>query len=152
MYLTLSDDDAMIVRQASDILKRHLVNDLTALSDPQATRHYLQMKVAHLEHEVFGVIFVNTRNRVIDDQIMFRGTIDGAAVYPREIAKEALRVNAAGMVLYHNHPGGNPEPSRADRVITNRIKEALELFDIRINDHLVIGSDHEVSFAERGLI
>jgi len=152
MFLTLSDDDAVIVRQASEILKRHLVSDQTTLSDPAATRQYLHLQIAHLEHEVFGVIFCDNRNRIIDDQIMFRGTIDGAAVYPREIAKEALRLNAGALVLYHNHPSGIAEPSAADRDITRRITDALGVFDIRVLDHLVVGGDTSTSMAERGLV
>jgi len=152
MLLALSDDDAMIVRQASEIMKRHLISDRTVLSSPMDTREYLQLQIAHLEHEVFGVIFVTNRNQIIDDRIMFRGTIDGAAVYPREIAKEALRLNASGLVLYHNHPSGVSEPSRADRDITERITQAIGLFDMRVLDHLIVASDHATSMAERGLI
>lgn len=152
MFLTLSDDDAIIVRQASEILKRYLVSDRTVLTDPMATRQYLQLQVSHLEHEVFGVIFTDTRHRIIDDQIMFRGTIDGAAVYPREIVKEALRLNASALLLYHNHPSGTAEPSRADRDITERITRAVALLDMRVLDHLIVASETAVSMAERGLV
>lgn len=120
------------------------------LSDPGNVARYLRTCVAGLEYEVFGILFLDNRHRLIDNKHMFRGTIDGAAVPPREVVKESLNHNAAAVILYHNHPSGVAEPSRSDRNITNRLKDALSLVDIRVLDHFVIGEESVVSFAERG--
>jgi DNA repair protein RadC len=101
---------------------------------------------------VFGVLFLDSQHRLIEYKEMFNGTIDGAAVYPREVVKEALRLNAAAVVFGHNHPSGIPEPSQADRKITDRLIEALKLVDIRVLDHLVIGNQSTISFASRGYL
>jgi len=101
---------------------------------------------------VFGCLWLNNRHNVIRVNPLFRGTIDAAAVYPREVVKEALQVNAASVIFYHNHPSGDPEPSSADRALTDRLKTALATVDIRVLDHIVIGGNKTVSFAERGLI
>ena len=123
-----------------------------ALSDPQATRRYLALKLADVPHEVFACVFLDNRNRVLAFEELFRGTIDGAAVYPREVVKAALRHNAASVILAHNHPSGVAEPSRADRDITRRLVDALALVDIRVLDHIVLGRQTNVSLAERGLM
>ncbi|ROO30067.1 RadC family protein [Salinisphaera japonica] len=122
------------------------------LSDPQATRAYLSMHMARSEHEIFACLFLDNRNRVIVFEELFRGTIDGAAVYPREVVKAALRHNAAAVILAHNHPSGVAEPSGADRDITKRLIAALDLVDIRVLDHLVIGRESITSLAERGMM
>ncbi|RJS93977.1 DNA repair protein RadC [Salinisphaera sp. Q1T1-3] len=122
------------------------------LSDPQATRDYLALHMADSEHEVFACLFLDNRNRVIAFEPMFRGTIDAAAVYPREVVKAALRHNAAALILAHNHPSGLAEPSQADRDITHRLVDALKLVDIRVLDHLVIAKQGTTSLAERGLM
>ncbi|WP_022955686.1 RadC family protein [Perlucidibaca piscinae] len=121
-------------------------------SSPDATKDYLQMKLAGLEHEVFAVLFLDNQHRLIAYREMFRGTIDSASVHPREVVKAALALNAGAMIVAHNHPSGHPEPSPADRQITRRLKEALALVDVRIIDHLVVGGFTSVSFAERGLL
>ena len=139
MLFATNSKEAGIVSEAIEIIERYIKTDHDALSDPQATRRYLQLQVAGLEHEVFGALFLDTRHRVIENEIMFRGTLDGAAVYPREVAKEALKHNAAAVIFYHNHPSGVAEPSGADRTITKRLIDALGLLDIRVLDHLVIG-------------
>ena len=97
-------------------------------------------------------MFLNNQHQLIKDEILFSGTIDGASVYPREVAKRALELNAAAVIFAHNHPSGHPEPSSADRAITKRLSGSLELFDIRVLDHIVVGGAETVSFAERGLI
>ncbi|WP_111748800.1 RadC family protein [Salinisphaera orenii] len=149
--LELTEEDAQTVQQALTIIERSMqAGDL--LSTPDMTRNYLRLKLAGYECEVFGAVFLTTRHRVIDNKVMFRGTIDGAAVYPREIAKEALSLNAAALILYHNHPSGTSEPSRADRDLTGRIRDALALFDMRILDHLIVTESESTSMAERGLI
>lgn len=122
------------------------------LNSPDITREYLSTWLAQSERERFALILLDNQNGVIHCEVLFEGTIDGAAVYPREIVKTALAHNAAAVVLAHNHPSGWPEPSMADRRITERIVKALETVDIRVLDHLVIGSSYTVSFAERGLI
>jgi DNA repair protein RadC len=124
----------------------------TQLSSPKATRDYLSLKLGTLEREVFAVIFLDKRHRLISYQEMFQGTIDGASVHPREVVKEALKQNAAAVILAHPHPSGVAEPSQADELITNRLKEALSLIDVRILDHIIVAGGDTISFAESGLL
>jgi DNA repair protein RadC len=112
----------------------------------------LREQLAAREHEVFICIFLDNPHRVIAMDEMFRGTIDGASVHPREVVKCALQYNAAAVILAHNHPSGVPEPGRADTSLTRRLSEALELIDVRVLDHFIVGGSELVSFAERGLI
>ncbi len=121
-------------------------------TSPAAVKEYLRTKLVSFEHEVFVVLFMDTRHRLIEYREMFHGTIDGASVYPREVVKEALRLNAAAVVVSHNHPSGNPEPSAADRALTQRLKEALGLVDVRVLDHIIVAGNETASFAEHGLI
>ena len=123
-----------------------------SFTSPVAVKEYLRAKLAGFEHEVFAVLFMDTQHRLIEYAEMFRGTIDGASVYPRERVKEALRLNAAAVIVSHNHPSGNPEPSGADRALTQRLKEALGLVDVRVLDHVIVAGTDTTSFAERGLI
>ena len=122
------------------------------LSDPATIRDYLRLIAAGLPHEVFMVLLLDAQNRLIDCVEMFRGTIDSASVYPREVVKQALRLNAAAVIISHNHPSGNPEPSRADEVLTQRLKETLALVDVRTLDHIIVAGSRTTSFAERGLL
>jgi DNA repair protein RadC len=142
--------------QASlELARRHyqqLMSIGSVLSNPRATREFLRMRLRDLRHEVFCCVYLDNRNRVITFAELFRGTIDGASVHPREVVKEALAHNAAAVILAHNHPSGIAEPSQADELITRRLKEALALVDIRVLDHLVVGDDTCESFAERGLL
>jgi DNA repair protein RadC len=124
----------------------------THLSSPKVTRDYLSLKLGTLEREVFAVIFLDKRHRLISYQEMFQGTIDGASVHPREVVKEALKQNAAAVILAHPHPSGVAEPSQADELITNRLKDALGLIDVRILDHIIVAGGDTISFAERGLL
>ncbi len=124
----------------------------TQLTSPKATRDYLSLKLGTLEREVFAVIFLDKRHRLISYQEMFQGTIDGAAVHPREVVKEALKQNAAAVILAHPHPSGIAEPSQADELITQRLKEALGLLDIRILDHIIVAGGDAISMAEKGLL
>ncbi|SUD84675.1 DNA repair protein RadC [Stutzerimonas stutzeri] len=119
---------------------------------PEVVKEYLGAKLAGFEHEVFAVLFLDNRHRLIDYVEMFRGTIDSASVYPREVVKEALKRNAAAVILSHNHPSGNAEPSHADRTLTGRLKDALGLVDVRTLDHIVVAGLERVSFAELGLL
>jgi len=118
----------------------------------RATRDFLSSELRDLEHEVFCCLYLDKRHRLIQFQKLFRGTIDGASVHPREIVKLALQHNSAAVIIAHNHPSGIAEPSQADEMITQRVKEALGLVDIRLLDHIVIGDGVSVSLAERGLI
>lgn len=113
---------------------------------------YLIAKLGGFEHEVFSALFLDAKHRLIQYVEMFRGTIDSASVYPREVVKEALRLNAAAVIFAHNHPSGNPEPSQADKVLTQRLKEALALVDVRSLDHIIVAGQSTVSFAELGLL
>jgi len=122
-----------------------------AFTESTAVKEYLQAKLAGVEHEVFAVLFLDTRRRLIEYVEMFRGTIDRASVYPREVVKAALRLNAAAVIIAHNHPSGNPEPSETDKGLTQRIKDALALVDVHTLDHIIVGGTDTVSFAERGL-
>ena len=123
------------------------------LQNPKETQRYLSLELAHLEHEEFHVLFLDNQHRIITLQKMFRGTINGSSVHPREVVKAALVANAAAVILAHNHPSGIAEPSSADRVITKQLVEALALIDVRVLDHFVIASSGDtVSFAERGWV
>lgn len=138
-----------------EMSRRHLEATLKrgdALTDPQATRNYLIARLRAYSFEVFACLFLDNRHRVLTFEELFRGTIDGASVYPREVVKRALAHNAAAVILAHNHPSGVAEPSRADEMITQRLKEALALVDIRVLDHIIIGDGETLSFAERGLL
>jgi DNA repair protein RadC len=122
------------------------------LDSPSAVRDFLTTKLGALEHEVFAVLLLDTRHRLIEYVELFRGTIDGASVHPREVVKLALARNAAAIILAHPHPSGIAEPSAADELITQRLKEALGLVDIRVLDHLIIAGGDAVSLCERGLL
>ena len=121
------------------------------MANPRATRDFLRARLRDREHEVFCCLFLDNRHRVIAFEEVFRGTIDGASVHPREVVKLALARNAAAVILAHNHPSGVAEPSQADELITGRLRDALALVDIRVLDHIVVGDGRCVSFAERGL-
>ena len=133
--------------------RRHLDEDLRerdSLSDPPAVRRYLQARLRGLDHEVFAALFLDSQHRLIAYEAIAHGTIDGASIYPREVVKAALRLGAAAIIFAHNHPSGIAEPSAADRILTDRLREALQLVDVRVLDHFVIGEGRPVSFAERG--
>lgn len=148
--LSQVEEDQVIYNALSILEKR--VQGRTTLESPDAVRQFLTVRMSGYETEVMCVVFLDTRHRVIRFDEMFRGTIDGATVYPRVIAQEALRNNAAAIICCHNHPSGVPEPSTADQMITRRIKDALALLDIRFLDHFVIGGGRFVSMAEKGMI
>lgn len=139
-----------------EMAKRHLKESLQrgdALTSPDLTRQFLTAQIRGYQHEVFACLLLDNQHRVIGFQELFRGTIDSASVYPREVVKSALAFNAAAVIFAHNHPSGVAEPSEADRMITQRLKQALNLIDIRVLDHFIIGDgDTAYSFAENGLI
>ncbi|MDA3139782.1 RadC family protein [Vibrio metschnikovii] len=138
-----------------EMTQRYLAETLKrgdALTSPQQTKLYLTSVLRDRHREAFYILFLDNQHRVIQDEILFEGTIDAASVYPREVVKRALQLNAAALILAHNHPSGIAEPSQADRRITQRLVDALQLVDIRVLDHFVIGDGEVVSFAERGWI
>lgn len=148
--MTRSEEDR-IVQQALQILQNRF-QGRNALTSPNDTRNYLTLKLTETQREQFYVLFLNTRHQVLTLMKMFEGTLDGATVYPREVVKEALRINAGAVILCHNHPSGVAEPSLADQAITRRIKDALNTVDIRMLDHFVVAGGECISMAERGLI
>ena len=122
------------------------------INSPDTTRQYLQLHFRGLQREEFACLFLDTRHHVLALETLFKGTIDSAAVYPREVVKRALELNATSVIISHNHPSGDAEPSQADIRVTETIKNALQLLDIRLLDHMIIGKGVVVSLAERGLI
>jgi DNA repair protein RadC len=143
------------LQAALELARRHyreLMQTGPSLNNPRSTREYLRMRLRDLDHEVFCCVYLDNRNRVIHFEELFRGTIDGATVHPREVVKHALAHKAAAVILAHNHPSGVAEPSQADELITRRVQEALGAVDIRVLDHLVIGDGHCESMAERGML
>ena len=150
----LGDAKFSQLQAVMEMASRHMFEQMTrgdALCSPEETRQFLSSQLGNYPHEVFACLFLDNRNRVIAFEKMFHGTIDGASVYPREVVKLALKKNAAAIIFAHNHPSGVAEPSQADEQITQRLKEALSLVDIRVLDHFVVG-DEVVSFAERGML
>ena len=143
------------IRAAIELGQRYLEAGLQkkdVLTNPKSTRDYLTAQLRAYPHEVFACLFLDNRHHVLSFDKMFNGTIDGASVYPREVIKRALSHNAAAVIFAHNHPSGIAEPSAAGISLTQRLKTALELVDIRVLDHFIIGNLQAVSFAERGLI
>jgi DNA repair protein RadC len=136
-----------------ELSRRALKEELTArdaLNSPRAVQDYLRLTLARLPAEVFYVLFLDAQHRLIAAEEMFRGTLTQTSVYPREVVKQALKRNSAAVILAHNHPSGIAEPSRADELLTQALKSALDLVDIKVLDHLVIAGNVAWSFAERG--
>ena len=123
-----------------------------ALADPAQAGDYFARKLRPLPHEVFACLFLDTRHRVIAYEELFRGTLDGSEVHPREVARRCLAHNAAAVLFGHNHPSGNPEPSAADRAVTARLKQALALVEVRVLDHFIVGDGAPTSMAQRGWV
>lgn len=140
-----------VLTAARRVLSRR-VRRGTALTSPALARDVLRVRLGPLEHEVFAVFLLDTRHHLIEMVELFRGTLAMTSVYPREVVKVALAKNAAAVILAHNHPSGAPEPSRADELLTQSLKQALALIDVRVLDHLIVGGDEIVSFSERGLL
>ncbi|MCW8840768.1 MAG: DNA repair protein RadC, partial [Gammaproteobacteria bacterium] len=138
-----------------ELSRRHLLTTLQrgdALTSPDHTRRYLTAQLRDRHQEVFACLFLDNRHRVLEFEELFHGTVDGASVHPREVVRRCITHNAAAVILAHNHPSGVAEPSRADEQITERLKQALSLVDVRLLDHMVIGDGEIVSLAERGII
>jgi DNA repair protein RadC len=142
--------ESATLRKAARILAKVCRNS-NVFTSPQAVKDYLRFEYAGKVREEFGVLYLDAQHRLIEFRIEFVGTLTQTSVYPREIVKTALMLNAASVVLAHNHPSGNPEPSRADEMLTSTLKTALALVDVRVLDHMIVG-DTVSSFAEKGLI
>jgi DNA repair protein RadC len=140
------------VLQAAQRVLAGQMRDCEVLNSPQVVRDFLRVKLGALEHEVFAVIHLDAQNRVIEYVEMFRGTVSQTSVYPREVVKESLARNSAALLLVHNHPSGSTQPSRADEMLTQALKSALALVDVRVLDHLIVAGGDILSFAERGLL
>lgn len=144
------DDDA-IIAQAIAILGRRL-KAAHVFERPSEVKAFCQLQLGALQHEVFSILFLDIKNRLIEYVPMFRGTLAQTSVYPREVVKEALKHNAAAVVLTHNHPSGSVQPSRADESLTQILKSALALIDVRVLDHVIVSAVDTLSMAEKGLI
>lgn len=141
------------IKYAIDILDRRInQRPVINLNDPHEVKQYLILKFAQLEHEVFGIIYLDIKNRLIGVEQVFRGTIDNCTIHPREIVKEGLAKNATSTILFHNHPSGTPEPSEADFTVTQRLSDALHLVGINVVDHIIVAGTRAVSFSETGMI
>lgn len=140
---------------AKELVKRWLGEELkrgAVLSQPAAVRDYLRILLANEEREIFVVIYLDAQNRMIVSETAFQGTLTQTSVYPREIVRAALRHNAAAVILAHNHPSGVAEPSRADEMLTQALKQALVMVDVRVLDHFIVANTAILSFAERGIL
>jgi DNA repair protein RadC len=136
-----------------EMARRHLAERMRkkpALENPQVVRDYLKAMLRHEPHEVFGCLFLDSKHQVLNFEALFRGSIDNTSVHPREVVKRALANNAAAVILCHNHPSGNTDPSQADRLLTKRLQKALELIDVRVLDHFIVGDGEPLSMAECG--
>jgi DNA repair protein RadC len=137
-----------------EMAKRHFKEILqrgNALTSPEITKAYLSAHLRGYTYEVFACLFLDNQHRVIQLDELFKGTIDGTSVYPREVVKQALYYNAAAVIFAHNHPSGITQPSQADKQITEKLRQALALFDIRVLDHFIIGDGEPYSFLEHGI-
>jgi DNA repair protein RadC len=144
-----------VIEAAREFVRRAIeerLADRTVATDPDAVRQLLKVIFAGKEHEVFAVLFFDAQNGLIATELLFQGTLAQAAVYPRELVKAALAYNAAAVIVAHNHPSGNPEPSRADEHLTQSLRAALGLVDVRVLDHVVMAGGRAVSFAQRGML
>jgi DNA repair protein RadC len=148
-YREASAED--VISSAQGLIGRRYRSGAPVMDAPCRTRDYLKLHLGGLDHEVFGCLHLDNRHRLIAAEDLFRGTIDGASIHPREVVKAVIRHGAAACILFHNHPTGVAEPSRADEHITRRLTEALALVDVRVLDHLIVGAQI-YSFAEHGLI
>ena len=165
--LSLSLDSSLLVRDAQGryllasvdqiLAAARQVIDLknprgTLFTSPSLVKDYLRTKLASFEHEVFAALFLDSQHRLIEYVELFQGTIDGAEVHPREVVRQALRCNAAAVIVAHNHPSGTTDPSAADRAVTARLKQALALVDIRLLDHVIVSGWASLSLAMKGFI
>ena len=147
-----SEDADAVITAALRVLELRMRIGAVALTSPGVVRDYLRLALAERQHEVFVCIWLDAQHRVLKVQEAFSGTLTQTSVYPREIVKSALAHNAASVIFAHNHPSGVAQPSQADELLTRSLKEALSLVDVKVLDHFVVGGNHALSFAERGLL
>ena len=148
-YRVAADD--LVIRCAQGAIAKRFRLGSPVMSSPAHTKDFLRLRLGHLDHEVFGCLYLCNRHRLIAAEDLFRGTIDGASVHPREVVRSVLQHAAAAVVLYHNHPSGTATPSRADELITMKLRDALSLIEVRLLQHLIVGESIS-SFAENGLM
>lgn len=154
-HLGLGEAKYSQLQAVLELSQRHLLETLQrsdSLTSPEATKDYFQAKMRDYPHEVFACIYLDNRNRIIQYSELFKGTLAGASVYPREVVKQALSFNAAAVIFAHNHPSGVAEPSMADKQITQQLRKALGTVEIRVLDHIIVGDGYCVSFTDRGLM
>ena len=144
--------ERVILKRASRILEARVREGAVGMNSPSAVRDWLALQFSGLDREVFGVLYLDAQNRLIDFEALFTGTLTQTSVYPREVVKAALARNSAGVMFVHNHPSGCAEPSHADETLTQALKQALALVDVRVLDHFVVGGSAVLSFAEKGLL
>ena len=145
-------EENKIIEQALSILEARTIKSGDYLNNPQDVKNYLTLKLAEVEQEVFVAVFMNVKNQVLEYNEMFRGTLAGSAVHPREVVKRALKINAGAVIFAHNHPSGVAEPSHADMQITRELKNILAVVDVLVLDHFIVGGTKIISFTERGLL
>ena len=151
-FAPASQSDDWIIRQAIALLEQRVFKKGPSLERPAAVKDYLRLKLVAEPNEVFAIVFMNSQHRVLAYEPMFKGTLDSTAVYPRVVVQRALELNAGAVIFSHQHPSGCTEPSSADRVLTDRLKAALALIDVRVLDHIIVGQGTPYSFAESGLL
>ena len=147
-----TDEADTIIHQALALLEKRMRYTAHTFQSPQAVRDYLRLSIATREHEVFVCLWLDAQHRLIESEELFRGTITQTSVYPREVVKGALKVNAAAVIFAHNHPSGIAEPSRADELLTRQLRDALDMVDVKVLDHFIVAGRDTLSFAERGLV
>ena len=150
--LTPVQNEDWIIQQAILLLERRVFRAGPRLDRPAAVKDYLRLKLVAEPNEVFAIVFMNSQHRVLAYEPMFKGTLNSTAVYPRVVVQRALELNAGAVIFSHQHPSGCTEPSSADRVLTDRLKAALALIDVRVLDHIIVGQGTPYSFAEAGLL
>jgi DNA repair protein RadC len=148
----LPEGDRELVAKAIRCLEQKYLVKQDCLTSPEATRDFLKLRLYGLHYEVFACLYLDNRHRVIRYEELFRGTIDGASVHPREVLRKVVETGAAAVIFAHNHPSGVPEPSQADLRLTQRLRDGLSLFDVRVIDHMIVGDGEAVSMAERGVL
>lgn len=150
--MKFTHEEQAIINSAVSILESKIISSEWTMTSPQNVKSFLKLKLASHDHELFAVIFLTNQHQVISFETMFRGTINAASVYPREVVKRALEVNSSAVIFAHNHPSDSLQPSDADKVLTKRLKDGLDLVDIRVLDHLIVTKTGIFSFAEEGLL
>jgi len=151
LRLAMSSEAQDVLAAAREILATRMTHG-DVLASPGAVREYLRLLLHDRQHEVFVVVLLDAQNRVLASEELFRGTLTQTSVYPREVVKTALKHNAASVILAHNHPSGVAEPSHADQLLTQSLKQALALVDIKVLDHFIVAGSSALSMAERGLL